>query len=535
MSRTGTKGQRLRADRVTRLTVGDAAEVFLLPLVLFRIVGAQTLVLLAVPLTLFLIMQFVGDTMWERPTFRNVRLLIRAERQGEARTYRKHMVLFGTLAGVAVTVLMLLLHSILYGEYAQRFGNRLLLLILAPALICVGAAAGKKGFLRAVGAGPVVRLVNMLKTILLLVFPCLFGGLAAHYGSKVDALLLTDRYASIYGMSGVLAGISLTEVIVLILFLLSERRYRAQDLFSMRGERGSGYAFLSLEGLFALIIPAVICFDLWDFFRGTPAEEMTAAEFVDVFGRYIGCAIAPTLFAGCLLTIPFILPVYQVHAGYQHDDIPSALDRFAGMVRHAMITLLPAAFSICALAVPLVTLFIGHQDDDVSLLMRVQILAAPLFTMSLILSILFQKFGGLKILLIAAAAGSAVHIGAVFIAAAAPGAYAYLIAHFAGILVFLVVTGLFLSASLSYRQEWVHGFLIPCISALIPALPLFALAPALSTILGELLTILILAPFYLLIYVILLTMLHGVTEYELYHIPGGRILTGLVGILGGNR
>ena len=99
----------------------------------------------------------------------------------------------------------------------------------------------------------------------------------------------------------------------------------------------------------------------------------------------------------------------------------------------------------------------------------------------------------------------------------------------------LVVTAVLMSASLSYRQEWMHGVAIPFLCAILAALPSFALGGVFVGVIGEALTIILLSAVGLFLYMILLTILHGISEYELYRIPGGKLFAGLSRVTGRNR
>ncbi|MCR4764383.1 MAG: hypothetical protein K5696_12730 [Lachnospiraceae bacterium] len=524
-------GGKTAFERVTTRTVMGAAVLFALPMIFVRFSGKETVTILAFPLILLFTLYLISEVIWERPTFRGVRLLLKGDQQDAARQYRRHMSVFGAAFGAVLSLAGVFLQPIFLQEAAGRAGNGRIFLVLMPGMVLLGSLGGKKGYLRACGAGAEVSLLSMGQNVLTLVLPCLLSILLSRFGVRVDALMQTDCYAAIYGAAGTAIGLDIACLASWIAFFLMELRFRAPDFFAgRRGKGRSGYPYLSMDAVFPLLLLAVLSFDLWRYFHGMPADEEGAAAHYALWGRYLGTAWYPSLFAGTLAVIPFILSVLQVQMRVQRDDSPSALDRFAGMIRHACILFFPMTLLISALALPINRGLFGQTDAEGAALLGWQILMLPFFSISVLLTILLYKSGGLRVILIGAGIATAAHIAAVLLI---PGGehpvMPVIVAHLIGMVLYALIVFVLLSAMLSYRQEWIHGVLIPLLSAGVATLPVFLLSRILAEVVGEILTIVILSVMAGIIYMLLLTILHGITEYELYRIPGGRLLAGFTG------
>ncbi|MCR5674184.1 MAG: oligosaccharide flippase family protein [Lachnospiraceae bacterium] len=531
---------RTRADRATANTLGDMAVFFFLPILQIRAIGAEGAAILILPFGAIVLMHLLSEAIWERPTYRGVRLLLRSGREGEAADCRRKMSRFGALTGLVIALVLPMIAPLLFGDEASRMGTGWIMLAVLPALVFAGAIGPRKGFLRAQGAGAELVLTVLLQTLLLIFMPCVFGVILGRYGARVDALLLTDQYAAVYGAIGAMAGMSLAFFCAWLIVFVAGLKFRVPNLALGSGRPRGGYAYFSTDGVLFLAGFAVCIFDLWRFFHAALSEKEaalvtdgTVLSGAALFGRFGATVFAPFVMIGCILSIPFILSVYQIHARFQREDDASAIDRYAGMIRHAMILFLPVTFLLSALATPVQTIINGKPDEMMEGLFRIQILAVPLLAFGILLALLFVKCGSVRAVLLAGAAGIAVHVIAVFLfTAGGRGIYAYVFAHLLGFLVFVSVTGVLLAAAFSYRQEWVHGLIIPFLSAAVSALPGFALASVLSGVIGEILTVVLVTAVGLLLYMVLLTVFHGITEYELYHIPGGKLFVGLSRLFG---
>ena len=524
----------MRADRVTSRTVLQTAYLLALPIIIGRAASPETPALLYLPVAAVLMIYLLSEIMWERSVFRAVRLLMRDERGQEADVCRHRLGVFGFFTGIVLGIVVFFLQPFLFGAEAA-IGRSWVSLFILPGLAFLGAAGAERGFLRARGAALELSIIYILQNVLFFLLPVLGGVLAGRHGSKVDALLMTDCYRYVYAGAGTMTGISLAAFLIWLLLLLMRLRYRVVSLFATgRGRRHRDQAYFSAEGLPvpALFILCAVDLFLW-FHAAHPEMGEETPSLIFQFGRYAGSVLAPTVFLGVFLSVPFVRSIYQIIAGFQHDDEASALDRFATMVRHAMILELPAAFVCFALSVPLTVILCGKQDAFTLPILRFNVLMVPVLGFALLLCVLFIKFGGVRAVAISAVCGIAVHILTVFLMlAAGRGLYAFVLGHFLGFLVFAVMTFIFLSLSLTYRQEWMHGFIIPLLSAVLSALPAFFLSSLLCGVIGEILTTVLLAALSGLLYIIILTALHGVTEYELYHVPGGGLFVGFSRLFG---
>lgn len=502
-----------------------------MPILTVRFVAADAATLLLVP-TVFLITLFLaGEVAWERNTYRGVKQLLKNDRRSAAREYRTHMSLFGAFIGFALTMAGFILQPLLYGVYAERAGSRYFVLLILPGFMLLGATAAKRGYLRASGAGGEVSFVLLLQNVLLLVLPCVFGFFSTRHGIKVDALLLTDRYAALYGAGGILVGIDLALFVSWLICSLMQLAFRAPDFFAGRKDRvRDSYQHFSAEGLIPLLILLLLLFDIWRYCHMPLAEEETELAHFLSLGRYAGAALAPMVFAGTVLCLINMRKIYEIPVRIYKGDRDRAYDRLADLVRHGVLVSIPVALLCSALATPLSWVLIGKADVEAAGFLRLQILAVPLVTFAIMLTLLFIKLGGLRAVLIGGGASGIVHLGIVIFASGAGGGInAQIAAHLTGLFLYDTIIGLLLAAVLSYSQDWFSGVFVPFLCAALASLPLYLLASLLTRGIGEILTMILLSMVGLVLYLFLITLFHGVTAQELRRIPGGFLFAGFLG------
>ena len=523
--------RKLRPDRVSASCIRDVAVMAVIPLVLGRVAGPVGGAVFSVPLMFTVAACLCAELFWERPCFRNVRILLQSEKYEDAAIYRRRLATVGFLAGLLFGLAMVWAYAFLFGDMASRAGSKWMMLISLPGIALAAASGAPRGYLRARGADTGLTVSRVMFRVLVVILPCILGILGMRYGKKVDALLMTDRYAAVYSAAGAMAGMSLAMIAVWVELAAVTFVFRTSGLPSPGRSRGRSYSYFPSEGFVPLILLALYGADMRLYFTGTdPAED---ADLIAEWGRWFGMGYAPMLLVSGLVLLPFVIDVYKVHARCSREDIPSARGRLANMVRHVMILSMPAAAFVCALAVPLVSILAGKPDDAGVVYMRLQMAGVPFAVFAVLFSLLLGKVGGMRAVWVSAVAGSVVHIVVLaLMTGSGKGIYACVTARLAGIAVTCLLLALLLSATLSYRQEWLHGAVIPVICTAVAAAPMAALGAALPGVIGEVLTVIFLAVPGGLLYLVLLAILHGLAEYELYKIPGGGAFVTLSRIFG---
>ena len=101
------------------------------------------------------------------------------------------------------------------------------------------------------------------------------------------------------------------------------------------------------------------------------------------------------------------------------------------------------------------------------------------------------------------------------------GLHAVILAVMAMLAFYDLISLMELSKMIHYRQELLRTFAVTLISAGAGALVIYFLNGALIDLIGEILSIFVCLITGMIIYIVLLIALRGVSEYELYAIPGG--------------
>lgn len=523
--------KKFRPDRVSTSCIRDVVVMAFIPLVLDRVAGFVGVAVFSVPLMFTVAASLCAELFWERPCHRIVRILLQSEKYEDAAVYRRKLSAVAFLAGVLFALSMVWVYPFLFGDTASRAGSRWIMLIALPGIAFTAASGAPRGYLRARGADAGLAISRAMFRVLMLILPCILGIIGMRYGKKVDALLMTDRYASVYSAVGAMAGMSLAAIAVWIELAAVTFVFRTSGIPSPGKTRGRNYSYFSSEGFVPLLLLILYGADMRVFFSySMPAE---GEDLLSGWGRWFGIGYAPMLLVSGLVLLPFVIYVYRVHARCGREDYPSARGKLAGMVRHVMILSLPAAAFVCALAVPVVSILAGKPDDAGTICLRLQMIGVPFAVFAVLFALLLSKIGGMRAVWVSVLIGTAVHaVVLILMGRAGKGVYACITARLAGIAATTLLLAFLLSAMLSYRQELIHGFAVPFICTAVAAAPMAALGAALPGVIGEVLTVIFLAVPGGILYLILLSVFRGLAEYELYKLPGGGALVTLSRIFG---
>ena len=193
-----------------------------------------------------------------------------------------------------------------------------------------------------------------------------------------------------------------------------------------------------------------------------------------------------------------------------------------------MIIAIPAAVGMALLAEPILKLLYADTNPMSINMLRLGSIAIVFFALSTITNNILQGINRMHTPVIHAGIALVLHVVLLIIMIEVMnlGAYALVIGNVTFALTVCLLNAIALARHLNYRQEMLHTFIIPAISALIMGVVTFGSYKVCDILLGS--TIISTAVSFVasvVVYFAALILLRGVDEDELYSLPmGGRIV-----------
>lgn len=449
---------------------------------------------------------------------------------------KRSMVLQG-VAGLAVGALSAACAGWIGGTFFQVRYSSFLILVMSPALFLRAVSAVLEGYFRGEGSELPGTVSAVLRQLLLMGFGLLFSGLLGDYGEKVSRLLREEAYTAMYGGVGIAIAIDLTELLVLLFLLLiylgNRHSIRKQENGGMKrtesladtvrilcGTRGIPMLLLLLAQL-PLGLGAV-------FYRKSVTET---AVFAENYGLFAGTYLVVCGFAVLLIYAVLVPASARTVALLRREEQRSARESFHGGLQTGVALSLFFAVFVAVMAQQLSGCFQGAaQKVSVALLQQGSAMIVIL-TLGLYFSVLLLRTG--KRYLLMGCLGAAdilfIVVTSVCLNVGETGkgvlslAYGALVAG----AVYGAAAGFFCCRLLHMGIDWLRVILIPLGTAGVTGLLCLLLGKALTSHLGNPVTVIVcLVPAFL-IYWVLLLLFRCFRESDLEFVPGARLIYGV--------
>ena len=228
------------------------------------------------------------------------RLLRSRKNKGQYRNMakmRSNVMLFQVILGLAGSLVLAGMSSILAGKLFRISYSSLILLVLSPLVLFRTVSAVLAGYFQGEGSEFPRAIAGILRQIFLLGFGILFCHLLGDYGERVGRLLRQENFKAMYGGLGIALAADISELLVILFLGLI---YKRSGRFERKAKQEGMYTadslwdsvrylwnarWLSFVTTLCAFLPIVL--GLLFYGRNTEAPEQMAVEYGLYVGKYL--------------------------------------------------------------------------------------------------------------------------------------------------------------------------------------------------------------------------------------------------------
>jgi stage V sporulation protein B len=514
------------------------------------VIGEKGIAFFAPVNELFLLCTLLGSTGLAETTSSMMQYRMKREQfRNTHRVFRSALnitILFAFALGIAIIVFRRYISSTLFLEDFSR----LALIMIAPATVFIAFTCLLRAYFQGVGSPYPTAHSLILEQLFTLAVGVLFAIYFFDYGKKVAAILRDDSFARAYGAMGAALGILLAALAsflhLLLIYFIYGGTYKRQIYHdNNRQLETPGFLYQSLLLQAAPLTAVMLAFNLNNlldqrfFFYFANRFAADFGETFDkavVWGNYYGVflTIIGVIVAFASLTVA--KAVKNITASLVREEYGVAREHLMMSIQISLFMTIPLSVLTAVLAEPLVTL-LGQGTKEISVRLLqwgsslIFFLSFNIFWLNLL-----RQFKRTVSLMLMVGGGLLVHIAAIWLLLSGAKEADALIVRV--ILSNLLSAGftfgcgfLFVAGILKYRGEWlyrnVRTLAVSLLCSAIVGLMVLFLSTGIKDLLAPAYIILICLLVAVPAYLVLMTMLRGLTAAEFDRIPGGQYLVRL--------
>lgn len=344
-----------------------------------------------------------------------------------------------------------------------------------------------------------------------------------------------------YGAAGGTLGTVISIAVALIFLIAVYMAYRGRmnrqlrrDVTTEQESNREIYKIL-IWTLVPIVLSTVIynigtVLDQGDFQRDSGGQGYTEKQYVTIWGVYSGefrvLMNVPLSIASCLA--PSVVP--SLAAVMSDNDTKEASIKVRDTIRYTMILTIPCAVGFLALSSPIMQLIFSDSTELASGIMQTGSLLIVLLGLSTLTTGILQGLGRMKEPMIHSAIALVLHLIllAILMTVFKLNIYGVLYSNIFFGLIMCILNAISIKKYLRYRQELVRTFIIPLVSSGIMGLAAYGVYNLCHLAVGNAISCLAAILVAIVVYGVVLIKLRGITERELYAIPKGAILVGVL-------
>ena len=419
--------------------------------------------------------------------------------------------------------------------------SALALRVLAPCILIVAILGVFRGFFQGrstmvpTAASQVIE--QVVNAIVSLAAAFVFVG----YGTKLGEKKGNDSLSAAYGAAGGTLGTVISIAVALIFLIAVYMAYRGRmnrqlrrDVTTEQESDREIYKIL-IWTLVPIVLSTVIynigtVLDQGVFNAILAGQGYTEKQYVTIWGVYSGefrvLMNVPLSIASCLA--PSVVP--SLAAVMSDNDTKEASIKVRDTIRYTMILTIPCAVGFLALSSPIMQLIFSDSTELASGIMQTGSLLIVLLGLSTLTTGILQGLGRMKEPMIHSAIALVLHLIllAILMTVFKLNIYGVLYSNIFFGLIMCILNAISIKKYLRYRQELVRTFIIPLVSSGIMGLAAYGVYNLCHLAVGNAISCLAAILVAIVVYGVVLIKLRGITERELYAIPKGAILVGVL-------
>ena len=504
-------------------------------IVAIRICGEKGAFFAALPFFIFGMFYCCFVLSVQKAVYIMVRLRARRSQFHNAETNMQRSMRIFSICSLATGGLLIALSYTLCRTVLDSDRGFIQLIFAGASVIFLGIQGVLRGYLQGIGYTKPIVLSDLLIAVVSTVSGTIAVAILYNYGLKVNGLLHADEFSSVYGSTGLMAGILLGSLVGFIQTIISYnlRKGEIQELVKNGAPRYLDNKNDVLAGirpimpLYASPALAVIA-DLCVYCIFT-RKVHGDTDFMSGYGTYAGYVICTIVLFTMICTIPFIKSMNRVMARIERDEYEGARDRYKRLIRFSNMFFVPVSVFVFATAETLLIALYGKSNALANSLMSLGGIMILCACHAIIASWLLNHMGKSVAILVNLGIGWAVHIICLilFIWPLNMGLTGVLLAGLLAVGIYDASCYFMISKVLHHHHEWMKSLILPVASAAAAGLIVFLINKLLINVIGDILTLIICAVLFWAVYMLVMVVTGGVLAHELSKIPFGKLFYGI--------
>lgn len=448
---------------------------------------------------------------------------------------------FAIVVGALMSILTFALAGVIMKYMMSAENASYALRVLAPAIFLFAITGVFRGYFQGRRTMVPTAASQVIEQVVNAIVSLIGAFVLVGYGTKLGLEKKNDSLGAAFGAAGGTLGtvVSIAVALLFMLFVFGAYRGRLnrqlrRDMTPHQETDREIYRTL-IWTLVPIVLSTVVynistIVDQGVFNKILESQGFTEKQYVTIWGIYSGeyrvLMNVPLSIASCLA--PSVVP--SLAAVVATNDTKEACIKVRDTIRYTMILTIPCAVGLGALASPIMQLIFGDSSALAAGIMQVGGLLIVLLALSTLTTGILQGLGKMKEPLVHSSIALGLHLVLLFVLlwVFELNIYAVLYANIFFAFIICILNALSIKKFLHYRQELVKTFIIPLVASGIMGLAAYGVYNLCHLVMGNALSCIIAILAAILVYGVLLLKLRGVTERELYSMPKG---TAIVGVL----
>ena len=541
--KTYTEEKRIRPDILTAALYWSIVIMMLYNIISVRIFGDKGAYFSSGPLTLYFFLYVSFVLAVQKAVYIMVRIRARRSQFINAEINMQRSFRIFIFAGIMIAALIIGFSMVIARNLFGAGKIYLHFILIGVSLIFLCSQGVLRGYLQGLGYTKPIIVSDLLISVISFGTGAIISGFLYNYGKKVNALFHGDEYSAIYGASGMVIGVLIGSIAGFIQISISMMLRKAEiaDIVKNGAPRYLDNKNDVLTGLRSIIYlyasPLLVLIADIVFFNLLHIKNGDIEELTPLIGAFSGRIISFVILASFLCCIPFIKSWNRVMARIERDELEGARDRLKRLLHFEAMLIIPVCIFLFAASKEMQIVLFGKYSALIGDAYPWAAFMVLFLSASVFISWLLNHMGKSILIVVNLSIAWASHVALVilFVIVLKKDLLGIIWALLISFCVYDILSFVMLFKMLKYRHNLVRNLGFPALSAALSGLMLLLIEKLLVDRIGEVLTVLIGAVIYFVLYMVILILLKGVSAEELEKIPLGRLFMGLSSVLQHDR
>ena len=454
--------------------------------------------------------------------------------------YFRGAILFAMISGGISCLLVLIFADFLATTIMSEPKSAMALRVLAPTLFIFAVMGAFRGYFQGKGTMIVTAISQIIEQIILVITSLVFASMFFEIGTKFGNVMMDDKFAPALGAAGATVGCGMgalaSLLYVVINYKLYSRKVLQREIALDQTKRTEKMSKVMMT-IFLTVVPFILSTVIYNisgildqsiynhYMEGIGELDLKTLAMGVYSGKYKVLINLPIAFANAMVST--IVP--SLSASVTKNDKVTARMKVASAIRITMVITIPCAVGLAVLGRPIVDMLFNGEIDMAAKMLYIGTLSIIFFALSTLGNGVLQGIGKINVPVINALIALVVNLGALFLFLHGfkLGIYSVVLANMLFSLVMCVLNHIAIHKFLHYKQEMKQTFLVPLLCSAIMGAVIFVIYILFKQFLPDFAACLIAILVGIIVYLVTMTLFHGITKEIFNQIPMGDQLLAL--------